>query len=192
MPAQRNVSIVDGTAVEVELSLEDDETTVFVVIGADGAPAARIWIQSLAGGVLGPMVSSICGAGGRCEVNEIPRGRWTLLIHGEGTALLVADIPQEEIPVRLRPAGKIEIKAPTGESGAAWQVRLSEAGTGIVVPVSRYENPARTEWVPVGASGLTVSLPEGAWRIETFAPDGTQGVQQATVTADGTTEVRLE
>jgi hypothetical protein len=192
LPAQETVSIRDGSAPEITLVLENDERTVFVVQGADGSPASGIWIQSLTGGVLGPFVTSTCAAGGRCEVKDIPRGRWTLLIRGEGMALLVTEIPQAEVPVQLRAAGTLEIKGAVDDTGAAWQVRLSEAGTGIVVPIYQFDNPARTEWVPVSASGLRLQLPEGAWRIDTFAPDGTQGVQQATVTPDGTTEVRLE
>jgi hypothetical protein len=96
------------------------------------------------------------------------------------------------MPVQLRPAGVLEISAPSDDSGAAWQVRLSEVATGVAVPVSQFYNPARTDWVPVRASGLRLRLPEGGYLIETFAPDGRQGVQQAAVAPDGTTEVRLE
>ncbi len=192
MPARKTVSIRDGGAPEITLFLGGDERTVFVVQGADGSPASGIWIQSLAGGVLGPFVTSTCADGGRCEVKDIPRGRWTLLIRGEGMALLVAEVPQAEIPVQLRASGTLKIKAPADDTGAAWQVRLRDSSTGIVVPVYQFENPARTEWVPVSTSGLSLQLPEGGWRIETFAPDGTQGVQQAVVTAGGTTEVTLE
>ena len=192
MPAREIITVSDGSAQDVALILEADTTTVLVVREVNGSPASGVWIQSLGGGLLGPMVASTCTAGGRCEVDGLPRGRWTLLIRGEGLALVVADIPQTEIPVRLRAAGMLEIKAPGDESGAAWQVRLSEAATGIVVPVSQYDNPGRGEWVPVTASGLKLRLPEGVWRIETFAPDGTQGLQQATVNAGGTTEVTLE
>jgi hypothetical protein len=192
MPAQETVSLRDGVARELTLVLEGDETTVFVVRGADGSPASGIWVQSLAGGVLGPFVTSTCAGGGRCEVKDIPRGRWTLLIRGEGMELLNAEIPQPEIPVQLRAAGILEIKAPFDDTGAAWQVRLSDATTGIVAPVYHFDNPARTEWVPVPAAGFTHRLPEGVWRIETFAPDGAQGVQQATVSAGGTTVVQLE
>ena len=177
--------------VEIDDFCETQQATP-VVQEVNGSPASGVWIQSLGGGLLGPMVASTCTAGGRCEVNDLPRGRWTLLIQGEGLALVVADIPQTEIPVRLRAAGRLEINATGEESGAAWQVRLSEAATGVVVPVGQYDNPGRGEWVPVAASGLDLRMPEGAWRIEAFAPDGTQSVQQATVTAGGTTEVLLE
>jgi protocatechuate 3,4-dioxygenase beta subunit len=192
MPAQTSVTIADGASAQVELSLEDDETTVLVVTGADGVPASGIWIQSLGGGVLGPLVSSTCAEGGRCEVRNIPRGRWTLLIQGEGMTLIVADLPGGEIPVRLREGGTLKVKAPTVEGAGVWQVRLSEATTGLVVPVYGFDNPGRGEWVPVPTAGFTHRLPEGAWRIEAFAPDGTQSVQQAAVAAGGTTGVLLE
>jgi hypothetical protein len=192
MPVQERVILGDGAVTELELLLEADETTVLVVLEADGSPASRIWIESLAGGVLGPSISSTCTAGGRCEVNDLPRGRWTLLVHGQGVALVVADVPREEIPVRLRAMGVLKIRAPEDESGAAWQVRLSEAATGIVAPVSSWYNPGRGEWVPVRASGLWLGLPEGGWRVEAAAPDGTMSVHVAAITAGDTTEVMLE
>jgi hypothetical protein len=111
-----------------------------------------------------------------------------------GLALLVADLPQAEIPVQLRVAGRLEIKAPgaAATGGAAWQVRLSEATTGIVVPVSEWRNPGRGEWVPVPASGLPVQVPEGVIRIEAYRPDGTTTVRDVSVGAGATAEVVLE
>ena len=190
-PALENVTVLDGAAYEVTLLLEGDTTTVFVVREANGSPAAGIWIQGLGGGVLGPSITSMC-TDGRCEVNDLPRGRWTLLVRGEGLALVVADLPQAEIPVRLRAGGTLKITAPGGESGAAWQVRLSEAATGIVVPVPQWSNPGRGEWVSVRASGLDLRLPEGAWRIEAYAPDGTMSTREAIVPGGGSATVELE
>ena len=126
-------------------------------------------------------------------MNQLPPGRWTLRIGADSSALalIVVDLPQNEVPVTLRRTGKLELRAAAVAAEMVWQVRLIEAASGTVVPFDNWQNPGRGEWVPVGASGLTENLPEGVWRIETFAPDGTQGVQQATVTAGGTTEVLL-
>ena len=192
MPARQNVTVLDGAAHDVTLLLEGDTTTVLVVREADGLSASRISIQSLGGGILGPSIWSSCSADGRCEVNDLPRGRWTLLVHGRGSALVVADVPHAEIPVRLRVAGELKITAPHDESGASWQVRLSEAATGIVVPVHQWSNLGRGEWVPVRASGLDLRLPEGAWRIEAYAPDGTMSTREATVPGGGNVTVELE
>ena len=179
---------------DVTLSLEQEQTTVLVVRGPDGRSPSTLWIVSASDGVLGPLLQVSCSAGGRCEVNQLAPGRWTLLISADSSALalVVVDLPQNEVAVTLRRIGKLELRAATAAAGGAWQVRLIEAASGTVVPFNIWRNPGRGEWVPVGASSLTVNLPAGAWRIETFAPDGTQGVQQATVTAGGTTEVRLE
>jgi protocatechuate 3,4-dioxygenase beta subunit len=192
MPARQNVTVLDGAAHDVTLLLEGDTTTVLVVREADGLSASRISIQSLGGGILGPSIWSLCSADGRCEVNDLPRGRWTLLVQGRGSALVVADVPHAEIPVRLRVAGELKITAPDDESGASWQVRLSEAATGIVVPVHQWYNPGRGEWVPVRASGLDLRLPEGAWRIEAYAPDGTMSTRDAIVPGGGSAIVILE
>ncbi len=191
MPALENVTVLDGAVHDVTLLLEGDTTTVFIVREANGSPAAGIWIKSLGGGVLGPSITSMC-TDGRCEVNDLPRGRWTLMVRGEGLALVVADVPHAEIPIQLRVAGELKITVPDDESGAAWQVRLSEAATGIVVPVHQWYNPGRGEWVPVRASGFDLRLPEGAWRIEAYAPDGTMSTRDAIVPGGGSATVELE
>ncbi len=191
-PARQNIIVLDGAAHDVTLLLEGETTTVLVVREANGSPATRIWIQGLGGGVLGPSISSTCTVEGHCEVNDLPRGRWTLLVKGQGAALVVADVPRAEIPVQLRATGGLSLVAPADESGAAWQVRLSEAATGIVVPIPQWSNPGRGEWVPVRASGLELHLPEGAWRIEAYAPDGTLSTREAIVPGGGNVTVELE
>ncbi|HSO23723.1 MAG TPA: carboxypeptidase-like regulatory domain-containing protein [Chondromyces sp.] len=192
MPAQETVAIRDDAARELTLLLEPETTTVLRVREADGSAPSRVLVTSLAGGVLGPSVVSACTDGGRCEVRGFPRGRWTLQVQGVGLALLVADLPQAEVPVQLRVAGRLEIRAPGAAGGAAWQVRLSEAATGIVVPVSEWRNPGRGEWVPVPAGGLPLQVPEGVIRIEVYRPDQTTTVREVSVGAGATIEVVLE
>ena len=191
-PAQEVTVLADGAVNELELLLEAESTTVLVVREPDGSPASRIYLESLAGGMLGPSISSACLGGGRCEVKDLPLGRWTIMVRGQGMALIVADVPNEEIPVQLRTTGVVRINAPEDEGGAAWQVRLIEAATGIVAPVSQWYNPTRSEWAPVRASGLMLGLPEGGWRVEAAAPDGTVSIHDVTLTAGETTEVMLE
>lgn len=192
MPAQETVTIRDDDAREVTMLLEPETTTVLRVGEADGSAPSRVLVTSLAAGLLGPSVVSACMDGGRCEVRGFPRGRWTLQVQGVGLALLVAELPQGEIPVQLRSAGRLEIKAPQTAGAAAWQVRLSEAATGIVVPVSEWRNPGRGEWVPVPAGGLPLQVPEGVIRVEAYRPDGTTMVREVRVGAGATTEVVLE
>ena len=191
-PAQENVSLVDGTAREVALLLERDASTVFVVREPDGRPADGIDIWGLAGGFLGPVIVAACTEGGRCEVKDLAPGRWSLRVRGQGMALVTAVIPQDEIAVQLRRSGELTIAAPADESGAAWQVRISDTSTGVVLPVHRYANPAGGEWAPVRASGLRLTVPEANWRIESFAPDGTTSVRDATVPGGGEVRVELE
>jgi len=189
-PAQESISLTEGTAGELMLLLERETSTVFVVREPDGSPATGIDIRSMAGGAAGPIIVVACTAGGRCEVDDLPAGQWSLLIRGQGMALVTAVIPQDEIAVQLRRSGELTIAAPADESGAAWQVRISDTSTGVVLPVHRYANPAGGEWVPVGASGLRLTVPEGSWRIESFAPDGTTSVRDVAVSGGG--EVRVE
>jgi hypothetical protein len=192
-PAQEVVTVSEGMVAEVVLSLEAERSTVFVVRGPDGRSPSNISILSARGGVFGPMLVASCSSGGRCEVDELPPGRWTLMVASStnALALLVVDLPQNEVPVILRRTGKLELTAPADETGAVWQVRLIEAATGIVVPIHQWANPGRSEWVPVAVSGFSHFLPEGVWLVEAYAPGGTQSVHEVTVTAGATTDLRL-
>jgi hypothetical protein len=193
-PKQILAAVRDGLAGEVRLALEPERRTVFVVRGPDGASPSSVLITSATGGMLGPLYQVSCADGGRCEVSDFPAGRWTVFVASgrSAAALFVVDLPRDEVPVALRRSGELELRAAAGEAGAAWQVRLSEAATGIVVPVAEWINPGRGEWVPVPASGLSLRLPEGSWRVEAFAPDGETSVREVTVEAGGTTTVQLE
>ena len=158
-PAQKPVTLSGSVAGEVELLLKSDAATVLVVRESDGSSATGIWILTLGGGSIGPAVSVSCTAGGRCAVDDLPQGRWTMLVRGQGMALVVVDVPKDEVVVQLRKKGGLTIKAPADESGAAWQVRVSDAATGIVLPVHPYSNPAGGEWVPVRSPGLAWGSP---------------------------------
>ncbi|MFV2072255.1 MAG: hypothetical protein ACC742_06340 [Thermoanaerobaculales bacterium] len=186
------VALRDGVAPEVILSLETVQTTVLVVRNPDGSPPSGIGILSVSDGVIGPFISVSCSAGGRCELTELPAGHWTLLVMGAGVALVEVDAPSDEVPIALRRPGEIALKVVADDVGVAWKVRLSDAATGIVLPVFGWMNAGRGEWAPVPASGLTLGLPEGPWRIEAVAPDGTQSIRQVAVPGGGEITVELE
>jgi hypothetical protein len=188
---RHRVQLRDGIAEPLELLLEREGGTVLVVREAGGSPPTRISVTSLGGGVLGPSLGSVCDGDGRCELPGLPPGRWTLLVRGAGGALAVVDVPGGEVSVRLRPVGRLAVSAPEADGGAVWQLRLSEAASGLVLPVYWFFNPGNGEWVPVPASGLALSLPEGAWRLEIAAPDGTLSAREAVVRAGGETEIAL-
>jgi hypothetical protein len=193
MPAQEIVTLAEGGERDVTLFVEDSNASVLVTTDVNGSPARRIFVETISGGVLGPVVRAECGLDGRCPIDDLPRGRWTLLVSAEGAALLVADLPAEEIPVQLRRRGDIVVRPPTDPDGVAYQVRLVEAATGVVVPISPWYSmhPGRSEWAPVSNRGLDSTVPEGAYRLEIFAPDGTISTRDMTVSGGGTVEVML-
>jgi hypothetical protein len=191
-PAQEMVSLRDSVPGTVTLRLETEASTIFRVREPGGTPAASVSIRSARAGVLGPSVYAPCDQEGRCEVGDIPRGVWTLLIRGQGAALIEASMPAGEVPVQLRPIGELRIVPPAGDGGAAWQVRMTDASSGLAVPVIEWRNPGRTEWMPVMAPSTPVWLPEGAYRVEIFAPDGRTSVREAAVAAGATAGGVLE
>jgi hypothetical protein len=46
-------------------------------------------------------------------------------------------------------------------------IRVLEENTGAIVPILRWINHDREDWVRVPRSGLTLTLPEGRYRIQT-------------------------
>jgi hypothetical protein len=71
------------------------------------------------------------------------------------------------------------------ESGASpWRIRVSDASTGLVLPVGPWQNPEGGEWFPATGGRTVVPLPVGSWRVEGFAPDGTTHQRQVQVAGE--------
>lgn len=192
-PVQEQVAIRNMVPASVTLHLGNEETTVLVVREHDGSPASRVFIMSAQGGVAGPSIFALCTAGGHCEVRDLPRGAWTLLVRGNGMALIGIEVPGGEIPVTLSQSGSLDIRAPVDDSGAAWQVRVTDTTSGLVLPTTTdWASPGRGEWAPVPSRGLRLPVPAGTWRIDAFAPDGTQSAREVIVPGGGDVTVELE
>jgi hypothetical protein len=188
-PGQESVTIVDSVPASVTVRLAEESATVLVVREADGTPAESLIVLSSQGGMTGPTLYVLCTEAGRCELDQLPAGPWTLLVSSRGAALVLVSSPSGEVPVTLRPRGQLVVHAPQDAAGAAWQVRVTEAASGLAVPTSEWRNPGRTEWAPVPAGGYRPMLPEGRYRVEAYAPDGTATVHDVTLPGGGTAEL---
>jgi hypothetical protein len=190
-PAQEMVSLQESVPYAVTLRLGVKEATVLVVREPDGSPAQNVIIMSSQNRLTGPSFYVSCAGDGRCQVRDLPAGEWTLLVRGQGAALTRVSVPTGEVPVTLRSRGELIIRSSADETGAAWQVRVSDIASGLVVPMTEWRNPGRSEWVPVPAHGLKLWLPEGGWRVEAYDPEGTLSTREANVDGGGSTSIEL-
>lgn len=184
-------AVREGLFTPLDVELEPGGGVTLVVRTGGGAPAASIWALPLGGGVVGTLRQTACDGGGRCTLEDLPGGDWILLV-GEGSeaALVRVRNPGPEVPVTLRPVGRLRVTAPRGE-GPAWRIRAIDGATGLPLPVHRYLNPAGGEWVPVPAGGAELRVPAGAWTVEAVSPDGASETRTVEVPAGGTAEVVL-
>ncbi|HHQ48738.1 MAG TPA: PEGA domain-containing protein [Acidobacteria bacterium] len=190
--ASATVTVADGLVTHHDLSLEPGEGVVLVVTGADGNPAPAISVIPMAGGIVGARLSAGCDAAGRCRLQGLPTGTWTLLVRSSGAALLRVDNPGPEVPVRLRPTGTLRIAARPGEDGTVWRVRVVERATGLVYPIARWHNPGSTARVAVPGGGLELSVPEGDYTVEGAGPGGRRASVTVTVPAGSTAVADLD
>jgi len=180
--ATRTVTVADGLLSQADLSLDPGEGLTLLVHEASGTPAGTITVTAMSGGVVQPDFWVNCDGEGRCRLKQLPEGDWTLFVASTGAALIRATSPGPEVPVQLRPVGSLIVRAPTGE-GAAWRARVTDAATGLAVPIRRQYNPGGSEWVPVPAGGLPLRLPEGSYTVEGAGPAGGTASRNVTVKA---------
>jgi hypothetical protein len=189
--AQQALVVADGHDAEVTLLLEPDRRTVLVVHEADGRVPPRIWATPMMAGQVSGSVNTVCDPDGHCAFDAFPSGQFTLLVTAEGMALTALQAPGPEVAVALRSSGTLTVSAPPDASGALWRVRLVDQASGLVIPVDVWQNPGRTEWVPVPVPGLRLRLPAGSVMVEGVAPDGASASRTAVVPAGGEVTVRL-
>jgi len=181
----------DGLYSGVEVKLERGEGLDLVVHAPSGGVVPSVWVVPLGGGLVGGTLTAACDGEGRCTLRDLPAGSWVLLVGApSGRGLVRAENPGPQVPVTLRPLGTLRVTAPpAGE--VLWRVRITEAGSGLPLPVPRWHNPGGGEWVPVPEAGLTLALPTGSWTVQAAAPEGSTTTRTVEVAAAGTAEVAL-
>jgi hypothetical protein len=75
------------------------------------------------------------------------------------------------------------IKAAALPGAAVWRIRIIESGSANPVPLARWYDPDHTGWAPVTGGRLSISLPNGAYVVEAYAPDASLHRQEVQVTA---------
>lgn len=169
--------------------LPRDATLHLVVREADGSVPNQISVLPLTVGWIGEAMPGSCDQQGRCTVEGLPGATSTLLVRGSGAAIVAAHRFDRELPVTLRPAAWLKLEP---ASDARPLVRIVDETTRLTVPVIRWMNPERGEWVTLTAAGLPLLLPAGTYTVEVTSPGDDVTRHQIAVAPGTRTELVLE
>ncbi|MFZ5785893.1 MAG: carboxypeptidase regulatory-like domain-containing protein, partial [Acidobacteriota bacterium] len=168
-PAEARVHVAFGRAAEVTLALEGEQRLDVTVVEPDGTPCDSFLLVPAASGVVLDSVWARCDRRGRAVVASLGPGSYTALLVGRGAALARLSVPSSGGRVVLRPLGTLVVLAPP-PGASAWRVRALLDG--IAVPVQRWSNPERGEWVSLVTRTLSMRLPEGEVVVQAVDPGG--------------------
>lgn len=154
-------------------------------------PCESVVVQPLVLSWVGDAVGGACENDQRCVVAGVPAAAFTALVRGAGAALVAIPEQGDLAPVRLRREGTLQLRPSPRTAVFPVDVRLSERGSHLVVPLHPSLNPQRGEWVTVSNAPLTILLPAGRYRVEMRTADGTTTTLPVTVRADAVEEFSL-
>ena len=141
-----------------------DGAAVLRVTESNGPPPATISVVPLAEDWVGETVHAACDAFGRCEVLGLPKAPSVLLVIGNGGAVVEHPGGDAVLEVTLRPLGRLQF-SPRRPNVTA---RILVADSELAVPVVRWLNAGRREWLELDGDGV-LYLPEGEYVVETRA-----------------------
>lgn len=154
-------------------------------------PCESVVMQPLVLSWVGDAVGGACENNQRCVVAGLPAAAFTALVRGAGAALVAVPEQGNPAPVQLRREGTLQLRPSPRTAVFPVDVRLSERGSHLVVPLHPSLNPQRGEWVTVSNAPLTILLPAGRYRVEMRTADGTTTTLPVTVRADAVEEFSL-
>lgn len=155
-----------GDLFGIDIELEPARGVVFQVTTETGQPAHEVQVAALDAAER-VVLEGEYGAseGGLVRLDELPTGRWTLLVATPGgatVALPVTAPAQSTIPVRLPPAGNLRINVPEIEgTGNPLDARLIGPSGQPCRQVSRGQ--VRSKWSFLDGVGLLRQIPAGPW-----------------------------
>lgn len=172
-------------------SIPRESTLTVVVREVNGAVPSHISVLPLTEGWIGDAVHANCDDRGRCVAGGMPSSSSTLFVRGQGGGVVYWDHTKPEISVLLKPTGLLQIDPAENSGSCRLVVRVLEERTHAIVPIVRWINRKREDWVRVPENGLTINVPEGRYRIQTSELDENSYVL-AEVSADQITQVAVE
>jgi hypothetical protein len=175
-PEERIVDLEAGAPAE-PLTIELDPTTELELTVRRAAGEPPVWATVLVLDEAGRPVhveEPRLTDRGRGVLQQIPPGRWTLLIKAAGSAaaLASATVPGKSLEVTLPRGAALTVRVPAlSDSHAAAALTLAAAdGT----PYSGI-NPGgsiQQAWPLAGGAVTVPDVPAGAWRLQVTAADG--------------------
>ena len=171
-------------------SIPRESTLTLVVRDIDGIAPGYISVLPLTDGWIGDALHTNCDDRGHCVVTGMPSASSTLLVRGQGGSVVRWDHALPEISVRLKPTGLLQID-PVKHSGACCPVvRVLDERSHAIVPIIRWVNRDREEWIRLPKNGLTINVPEGQYRVQT-SESNEENYILAEVSADRVTRVEV-
>ncbi|MFL6197864.1 MAG: carboxypeptidase regulatory-like domain-containing protein [Thermoanaerobaculia bacterium] len=175
-PAERIVDAEAGVAAE-PLTIELDPTTGLALTVRRAAGEPPVWATVVVldeGGRPVHVEEPRLSDRGRGFLQQVPPGRWTLLIKAAGSAAALArtTVPGRRLEVTLPRGAALTVRVPAlSDSHAAAALTLAAAdGT----PYSAI-NPGgsfQQTWPLAGGVVTVPDLPAGSWRLQVTATDG--------------------
>lgn len=158
---------------------------VLRVTESDGRSPATISVVPLAEDWVGDTAHGVCDAVGRCEVQGLPDAAAVLLVIGTGGAVVEHPGGDVTLDVTLRPLGRLRLEAGRPDVAA----RILVAGSRLTVPVVRWLNAKRGEWIEIDGEGV-LYLPDGHYVVEARGGPA-RTTTRVRVEAGRTTEIRV-
>lgn len=158
-----------------------DGSVVLRAMESTGELPATVTVVPLTGDWVGETLLGSCAAG-VCEVNGLPDAPSTLLVIGDGGAVVSHPGGRATLDVTLHPLGRLRLDPERTDV----EVRIIVAETELVVPVVRWLNAGRGEWLELDGEGV-LFLPEGDYVVE--ARGGRARTRQPVHVVGGSIEV---
>ena len=166
---------------ETTLVLEPEQGVDLIVRSADGSASSSVFVFLFRGELQEAELRLACDAQGRARLSGVAAGAYTGVFTGQGMATIPLQVPGPTTTVQLREAGTLKVITPAVEGGAAWKVRVTDASSGLPVPIrASMESGVKLGWVETRDGRTAAGVAAGAFLVEATAPDGS--ARQATVT----------
>lgn len=195
-PEERTVDIEAGAPAE-PLTIELDPTTGLALTVRRAAGEPPVWATVVVLDESGRQVhmeEPRLSDNGRGYLQQVPPGRWTILVKAAGSAVALAraSVPGQRLEVTLPRAAALTVRVPElRESRVAASLTLAAVDGSPYFGV----NPGgalQHAW-PLAGGGATVpDLPAGAWRLKVTAADGRVWAASAITTGDAAVTAVIE
>jgi len=171
-------------------SIPRESTVTLEVRDINGTAPRYISVLPLTQGWIGDALHAECDDRGRCVVSGMPSASSTLFVRGQGGSVVRWDHARPEISVDLKPTGLLQIYPVRYTGVCCPEIRVVDEDSHTIVPIIRWTNRDREEWIRLPEKGLTINIPEGQYRVQT-SESNEESYVSAEVSAGRVTKVEV-